>query len=205
VWIVAGLAIFFTFAFFAGIRHEREQAARRENVVLTRELVNARTAVKELHEMALSIQAEHIASIERLNAIANDFEVSREQQQIHFTRQRAALTALLAKRPDLDVSAGADILRHWETSNAGAGGDITDAATAADSCGTDATVSTPADAGQRSLGESDCEPRCGDGALPLVPDDAIPPDRGGESVGADSTTELLRGAHTRGDSGGEMR
>jgi len=205
VWIVAGLALHFTFAFVMGIRHERGQAAKRDNATLTRELLSARAAARELHEMALSIQSEQVAGLERLNAIAHDFEVSREQYQTQFTRQRAALSRLLEKRPDLDISAGADVLRHWQTSNAGTGADIPDTAPAADAGGTDAAMSGITDAGQRSLGEFDCEPRCGDGALPPVPDDAVAPDRSNESVGADREAELLRGAHTHGNSGGGMR
>jgi len=205
VWIVAGLALHFTFAFLAGVRWERGQAAKRENAALTHQVNDARAAAKELHEMAVSIQAEHIASIERLNVIAHDFEVSREQQQQQFTRQRVALSALLAKRPDLDLPAGADILRHWQASNAGTGLDAADAASATDSGGIDAAVSDITDAGQRSLGEFDCEPRCCHGALPPVPDDAPAPDRGDEDVGNDGAAELLHGAHTRGDSGGAVR
>jgi len=205
VWIVAGLALHFTFAFLAGVRWERGQAAKRENAALTQQVNEARAAARELHEMAVSIQAEYVASVERLNAIASDFEVSREQQQIHFTRQRAALSALLAKRPDLDISAGADVLRHWQASNAGTGLDAADAASATDSGGIDATVSDITDAGQRPLDESDCEPRCSHGALPPVPDDAPAPDRGNEDMGANSATELLRGAHTRGAPSGDVR
>jgi len=204
VWVVAGLALYFTFAFLAGVRHERDQAAKRENAVLTRELFNARAAARELHEMALSIQSEQVASIERLNAIASDFEESREQVQTHFTRQRAALSALLAKRPDLDTPAGADVLRHWTASNAGAGGDITDTAPAADAGRPDAAVSATADAGERPLVEPDCEPRCGDGAVSPVPDDAPAPDRGGERVGTHGEAELLRGTPTHGEPSGDM-
>jgi len=205
VWIVAGLAVLFTFAFFAGIRHEREQAVKRDNATLTRELSNARAAARELHELALSIQSEQVAGLERLNAIARDFEESREQYQTQFTRQRAALTVLLAKRPDLDLPAGADVLRHWEASNAGAGADSPDTAPAADAGGIDAALSNSADAGRGHLGEPDCEPRCGHGALPPVPDDAPAPDRSDEDVGADRATELLRGAHTRGTFSGGVR
>jgi len=204
-WIVAGWALHFTFAFVMGMRYEREQAVRHDNAVLTRELSNARAAARELHELALSIQSEQVAGIERLNVIAHDFEVSREQQQIQFTRQRAALSALLAKRPDLDLPAGADVLRHWQTSNAGTGADIPDTAPTADAGGIDAAVSGITDAGQRSLGKPDCEPRCSDGALPPVPDDAPAPDRGDEDVGTHGATELLRGAQTRGNSGGVVR
>jgi len=206
VWVVAGLALHFTFAFLMGARHERDQAAKRENVALTRELLNARAAAKELHELALSIQSEQIAGIERLNAIAHDFEVSREQYQTHFNRQRAALSVLLAKRPDLDIPAGVDVLRHWTASNAGTSHTtVTDTAPAADSGGTDAAVSNPADTGERPLDEFDCEPRCGDGALPPVPDDAPAPDRSDEGGATERATQLLRGAPTHGASGGDVR
>jgi len=204
-WVVVGLVLYFTFAFLAGVRHERDQAAKRENAVLTRELFNARAAARELHEMALSIQSEQVAGLERLNAIARDFEESREQYQTQFPRQRAALTVLLAKRPDLDLPAGADVLRHWQASNTGTGGDAADTAPAADAGGIDAALSNSADAGRGHLGEPDCEPRCGHGALPPVPDTAPAPDRSGQGVGADRATELLRGAQTRTDSGGGMR
>jgi len=205
VWMVAGLAVVFTCAFLAGMRHAREQGIKRENATLTRELVNARAAAKALHELALSIQAEHVASVARLNAIAHDFEVSREQQQQQLSRQHAALSALLTKRPDLDTPAGADVLRHWQASNAGTGGDLTHTATAIDSSGIDAAVSTPADAGQRLLGEPDCEPRCSDRPLSPVPDDAPAPDRSDEDVGTNGATQLLHGAATRRDSSGAVR
>jgi len=205
LWMVAGLAVVFTCAFLAGMRHAREQGVKRENTTLTRELVNARAAAKALHELALSIQAEYTASVVRLNAIAHDFEVSREQQQQQLSRQHAALSALLAKRPDLDVSAGADVLRHWKTSNAGTGGDLTNTASTADSGGIDAALSNAADAGQRSLGKPDCEPRCSDRPLPPVPDDAPALDRGDEDVGANGATQLLHGAATRRDSSGAVR
>jgi len=191
--------------FWLGMRWERGTSAQRENAALIQQLEAARAASRELHEMALSIQSEHIASIERLNAIASDFEESRERHTQHFTRQRVALSALLAQRPDLDTPAGADVLRHWETSNAGTGGDAADAAPAADAGGIDAAVSGAADAGQRPLGEFDCEPRCGDGALPPVPDAAPAPDRGGEDVGAERAATLVRSNATRRAGDGGMR
>jgi len=205
LWIVAGLALHFAFAFLAGVRYERGQAAQRENAALTGALLDARAAVNDLHEMALSIQSENIASLERLNAIAADFEVSRERHNQYFNRQRAALSALLAKRPDLDTPAGADVLRHWQASNAGAGLAAPDAAPAADTGKADAAVSTPADAGQRPLVEPDCKPRCRHPVLPPVPDDAPILDRSDGDVGANGAAQLLRGAHTRGDSNGNVR
>jgi len=205
VWIVAGLALHFTFAFLAGVRWERGQAAKRENAALTQQVNEARAAARELHEVAVSIQAEHIASIERLNAIAHDFEVSREQQQIHFTHQRAALSALLAKRPDLDTPAGVDVLRHWQASNAGTGLDATDTTPATDTGGIDATVPEITDARGRDLGESDCQSRCGHSALPPVPGDAAALDRGDGNVGVHDEAGLLHGAQTNGKRGGDMR
>jgi len=205
LWIVAGLALHFAFAFLAGVRYERGQAAKRENAALTGALLDARAAVKDLHEMALSIQGEHIASLERLNAIAADFEVSRERHNQYFNHQRAALSALLAKRPDLDTPAGADVLRHWQASNTGANLDASDTAPAADTGKADAAVSTPADAGERPLVEPDCKPRCSDTVLPPVPDAAPVLDRGGEDVGTNGEAQLLRGAHTRGDTDGHVR
>jgi len=45
LWIVAGLALHFAFAFLAGVRYERGQAAKRENAALTGALLDARAAV----------------------------------------------------------------------------------------------------------------------------------------------------------------
>jgi len=204
-WVVAGLALHFTFAFLMGMRHERGQAAQRDNATLTRELSNARAAARELHELALSIQSEQVAGLERLNAIARDFEESREQYQTHFNRQRAALSRLLANRPDLDTPAGADVLRHWTASNAGTGLDTAGAAPAANPGGPDATLPVITDAGGRELGEFACEPRCGDGALPPVPDDAAAFDRSNDGVGTHSEANLLRADKARRAHSGDMR
>jgi len=206
LWVVAALALYFTFSFLMGMRFERERGVMRDNATLTRELFETRAAAQELRELALSIQIEHIASIERLNAIAADFEVSREQQQTHFARQRAALAVLLAKRPDLDVPVGADVMRHWQASNAG--GDATgvsDTPPAAGSGGIDAAVSTVADAGGGDLGEFDCEPRCGYGALSPVPDDAAPLDRSDGCVGAGGTADVVCGDEAGRATDGDMR
>jgi len=202
VWGVAGLALHFALAFLMGVRHERGQAAKRENATLIRELSNARAAAKEVHEIALTIQTEHIASVERLNAIASDFENSRERHTQHFNRQRAALSRLLEHRPDLESPVGADVLRHWQTSNAGAGVDAADDSPTSGTGGIDAAVSPPADAGRDELGGVDCEPRCSHGAVSPVPDHAAAPDRGDEHVGTHGEAALLRGAQTRGPHGG---
>jgi len=198
-WVVAGLAMHFTFAFLMGVRHERDQAVRRENAALAQQVHETRAAARELQEMALTIQAEQVAGLERLNAIASDFEVSREQYQTHFIRQRGALAALLSKRPDLESPAGADVLRHWTASNAGADTEPPDPAPAANSGGVDAAVPDITDAGRGHLGEPACEPRCGDSPLPPVPGDAHIFDRSGTGAGAHGEAELLRAGAPRGD------
>jgi len=205
LWILAGLALHFAFAFSMGAGWERGRAAKRENAMLSRQLDGTRAAAKDLHALAVSIQAEQLAGIERLNAIARDFEDSREQQQTHFTRQRTALAALLATRPDLGTSAGADVLRHWRASNAGAGYALADPAPAADPGQSDAAVSTAADAGGGHLGGIIGEPRCSDGALSPVPDDARPLDRVGGRVGTGGAADMVCGDETGRTDGGGVR
>jgi len=181
--------------FWLGTRWEKGRTAQRTVIALEQHIESARAATRDLHAMALSLQADHIASIERLNAIAIDWELSREQQHTQFTRQRAALAALLVSRPDLDGHAGVNILRHWQASNTGDNDtDNSGDAPAADPAGVIESLPGAAGSGRRPLGESDCESRCGDGAISPVPVETPLSHPGGADVGAGGDTGVLRGA-----------
>lgn len=77
-------------------------------------------AAQALRQQATEQASAYAQASTRLNAIAQGLEEYRETNRQFEQQQRDALAALLAARPDVrDVRVGAELLRHWQQSNAG--------------------------------------------------------------------------------------
>lgn len=91
-----------------------------------------RKSIDALRQRAVDIASSYEQANARLGAIAQQLEHDRENNRQFEQQQRAELAQLLEARPDLRrVRIGADLLRHWRQSNAGAAAATTAAAGAA--------------------------------------------------------------------------
>lgn len=89
-----------------------------------------KTTAETLRQHAVDASLAYDQASERMGAIAQQLETDREANRRFEQQQRAQLAQLLDARPDLrNVRVGADLLRHWQQSNAGSAGAAT-AATA---------------------------------------------------------------------------
>lgn len=91
-----------------------------------------RKSIDALRQRAVDIASSYEQANARLGAIAQQLEHDRESNRQFEQQQRAELAQLLEARPDLRrVRIGADLLRHWRQSNAGATAATATAASAA--------------------------------------------------------------------------
>lgn len=89
-----------------------------------------KTTAETLRQHAVDASLAYDQASERMGAIAQQLETDREANRQFEQQQRAQLAQLLEARPGLrNVRVGADLLRHWQQSNAGSAGAAT-AATA---------------------------------------------------------------------------
>ena len=85
-----------------------------------------KTTAETLRQHAVDASLAYDQASERMGAIAQQLETDREANRRFEQQQRAQLAQLLEARPDLrNVRVGADLLRHWQQSNAGSAGATT--------------------------------------------------------------------------------
>lgn len=123
-WLLVALGLLLVvtaaLAGWAGSRWATGNAAIDKAAEQTRQLQVLSNQISDLADTASKITADYAAATRRLNAIAEAQEANRAQIHATAGKQQQALAALLSARRDLaDVRVGADVLRHWNTSNAG--------------------------------------------------------------------------------------
>lgn len=166
---IGALLAALTLSFVAGQRWQSAATAKElaqamdQQVQLLGELAGA------LAEQAVDSAIAYDQAAERLDTIATQLEADREANRNQFRAQAKELATLLAERPDLaDQHLGADVLQHWNRSNARPG---TSPATtpAAQPAGKPAAAMPGAATGQqRPRGLSAGQPRRRGSAVPRL-------------------------------------
>jgi hypothetical protein len=138
-WILLVVALVASSAgLYVGNEWQRGRAALADNARLKTQATADRKAIDELvtagnrlRQSAVDHAVELGQAERRMGALASALENTLESNRKFTLEQRGELDALLARRPDLrDLDLGADVLRHWNRGNAGAGA-AADAAPAA--------------------------------------------------------------------------
>jgi hypothetical protein len=155
--------------------------------------------INELHtaaERAAQRDAKNAAAYreasERMGAIASQLENTHALNRAFSAQQRKELDSLLRRNPDLArVDVGADLLRHWNASNQGAGG-RTEPAAPASRQQPEAALPTAAGSSGRPAGQPAGKPRRSDRAVPRLRGRQGSAGPGGERMGADCVALVLR-------------
>ena len=129
----------------------------------------------------------------RMDAIAHQRELDREEIRTFFEGQSQALQNLLRHRPDLQRQLGDDVLGHLNRAKAGPGANP---AAAVPGCKPDAAVPGAAVPGRQQRGGADRGRRQHGPAVPRLPGWHEQPDQRGEGVGEDRMAVVLRRGET---------
>lgn len=179
--------------FAVGHRWATGSVAIEQREGLELQLRQLQETAKTLQTQSAQATANYYRATQRLNHIAELQELDRENQRKFNLQQQEALAALLRNRPDLRTGhAGADVLQHWNRSNAGAAPSAAHAPNAGNAQGR-----MPGAAGSqgRSLGNPAGESRPGRGAVPRLPQPAAKADAGSVGLGGDRLGLVLHSGH----------
>ncbi|MDG9842407.1 MULTISPECIES: hypothetical protein [unclassified Stenotrophomonas] len=179
--------------FATGHRWAAGSAAIEQREGLELQLRQLQQSAKTLQTQSAQATANYYRATQRLNHIAELQELDRENQRQFNLQQQEALASLLRNRPDLRTGrAGADVLQHWNRSNAGA---APPAARPADAGSAQGRVPGAASSQGRSLGNPAGESRPGRGAVPRLPQPAAKADAGSVGLGGDRLGLVLHSGH----------
>lgn len=141
----AALLLTLLFGVWLGSAWQRGRTAIAQQKADQQTIKQLSNTAKQLQEHAVDMALAYQQAAERMGAIAQQLETDREANRQFEQAQRKELAQLLAARPDLrDVRIGADLLRHWQASNAG-----TDAGSAAASAASQRDDPVPSPAATR--------------------------------------------------------
>ncbi|MBH1874327.1 hypothetical protein I5W30_08815 [Stenotrophomonas maltophilia] len=191
--------------FAAGHRWATGSTAIEQRQALERQLHQLQEAAKTLQTQSAQATVNYYRATQRLNHIAELQEQDRENQRQFNLQQQQALAALLRARPDLRTGhAGADVLQHWNRSNAGAAASAS-TARPADAGNTQGRMPGAASSQGRSLGDPAGESRPGRGAVPRLPQPAAKADAGSVGLGGDRLGLVLHSGHPAAAARGGLR
>ncbi|HRO86906.1 MAG TPA: hypothetical protein PLH21_02575 [Chiayiivirga sp.] len=210
--VIALLALLLGFGI--GNAWQKGRAAVAQNVELRRQqdadrkaINDLKTAAQTLRQTAVDQAAANREAADRFAALATQLETDRAGIQAFTERQRAALDALAARRPDLrDLRLGDDILRHWRDSNAGRAAPAAEPAAAPGPAGQPApAVPGAAGADQRHGTGADRQPRPRRGAVSRVRGAHGLAGAGDGRLGGARSAVVLQGRHRVGADPDRMR
>lgn len=195
-WLLVALGLLLVttagVAGWAGSRWATGNAAIDKAAEQTRQLQALSDQISDLADTASTITADYAAAAERLNTIAENQEQTRAQINRNAASQQQALAQLLAARTDIaQQRLGADVLRHWNTSNAGT--EPSTAPAAADSGQPDPALPAAADGAGRPSGHATVQPRRSHPGVPPVPQRQSGADHRAGRVAAQRLAVVLRG------------